>query len=110
MLGQRERWAGRKEAQRRYPITSTDRCAACCGTETLQRHHKDRNPTNNAPENIEIVCVDCHAKEHRRVKPRPCVICRRVYQPERGRRGKLCPDPQCLKEMGRRSAALRWAS
>lgn len=27
-------------------------------------HHKDRNPTNNAPENLESICFECHEAEH----------------------------------------------
>jgi len=27
-------------------------------------HHKDRNPKNNALENLEILCPNCHAEEH----------------------------------------------
>lgn len=38
-----------------------------CGIEReieLPRHHKDRNRKNNALENLEILCVSCHNKEH----------------------------------------------
>ena len=32
--------------------------------EILQIHHKDRNRNNNALENLEIICPNCHAAEH----------------------------------------------
>lgn len=30
----------------------------------LQIHHKDRNPANNELDNLELLCPNCHAKEH----------------------------------------------
>ena len=27
-------------------------------------HHKDKNKTNNSPENLECLCVKCHAEQH----------------------------------------------
>lgn len=103
---------GRKQAQRRYPIAPDDRCDACGGIKTLQRHHKDHDPSNNSPENIAILCRTCHALEHKTVKPANCEICGTQFQPLRSRRkGRvLCKSQDCLKEMGRRSAELRWAS
>lgn len=31
----------------------------------LDLHHRDKNPTNNNPENISILCVICHRKLHK---------------------------------------------
>lgn len=39
------------------------------------RHHKDRNRSNNKLENLEVLCVSCHTKDH---------MCERVRS-ERGR-------------------------
>lgn len=30
----------------------------------LQVHHRDRNRDNNELENLELLCPNCHAKEH----------------------------------------------
>jgi hypothetical protein len=30
----------------------------------LQVHHKDEDITNNDPENLKYLCVDCHSMEH----------------------------------------------
>lgn len=108
---------GRKAAQRIYVATE---CKNCGSTKTLQRHHKDRNPLNNAPENIEILCRTCHKNEHLRdgtwgrglVAPAICEICRSPFQPKRNRRkGRvLCGDPKCLSEIGRRAALKRWSA
>ena len=32
--------------------------------EILQVHHKDKNKDNNKLENLELICPNCHAKEH----------------------------------------------
>jgi 5-methylcytosine-specific restriction endonuclease McrA len=32
--------------------------------EVLQVHHKDRNRSNNTPENLEILCPTCHEEDH----------------------------------------------
>jgi Zn finger protein HypA/HybF involved in hydrogenase expression len=40
-----------------------ERCGLRKNTE-LPRHHKDRDKTNNSPDNIEVLCPTCHSKEH----------------------------------------------
>jgi 5-methylcytosine-specific restriction endonuclease McrA len=36
-----------------------------CGTGVgLHVHHKDRNPTNNDPANLQTLCASCHLKLH----------------------------------------------
>lgn len=57
--------SGRRRAQRKYQANACIKC----GTEPadpkkLHRHHKDLNPRNNAPDNIEILCQDCHLAAH----------------------------------------------
>ncbi len=106
---------GRKAAQRLFAATA---CEACGGARMLQRHHIDRVPTNNAPENIKILCQACHKSEHMmagdwgagQVSAAICDICQNIFQPTRTRRSTLCGNPECLREKGRQSAALRWAS
>lgn len=39
-------------------------CERCGGTRRLSVHHKDENPFNNAPSNLEVLCSPCHAKHH----------------------------------------------
>lgn len=39
-----------------------------CGNEdkdVLQVHHRDKNRDNNSLENLEVLCANCHIKEHR---------------------------------------------
>jgi 5-methylcytosine-specific restriction endonuclease McrA len=40
-----------------------ERCAFAL-QEILHIHHIDRNPQNNAHNNLELLCPNCHAKEH----------------------------------------------
>lgn len=41
-----------------------ERCGVQPGARPHHRHHKDRNPYNNDPANIEVLCKDCHVAEH----------------------------------------------
>jgi len=42
-----------------------------CGEDRLyllQIHHKDGHNTNNYPDNLEIVCSNCHIRRHLRIR------------------------------------------
>jgi hypothetical protein len=41
-----------------------ERCGLPPGPRAHDRHHRDRDPYNNDPANIEVLCRDCHAAEH----------------------------------------------
>jgi DNA-directed RNA polymerase subunit RPC12/RpoP len=43
-------------------------CENCGGARLLAAHHVDGNWKNNSPENIQTLCVSCHAIHHHRVK------------------------------------------
>ena len=96
---------GRRQAQRRVAAVA---CVKCGSTKKLERHHIDRDPTNNAPQNVMVLCSACHHKEHPRIPPATCAICGTEFQPKRKRRAMLCGSLSCSKDHGRRSAALRW--
>ena len=55
--------AGRWQAQHLYPTKQCERCGV--ERDELHRHHKDQNPLNNAPENIQVLCRACHNAVHR---------------------------------------------
>lgn len=63
---QAARHTGRHRAQKLFAATVCEQCGATAETagKPLQRHHKDGNPLNNAPGNVEILCEDCHVAEH----------------------------------------------
>jgi hypothetical protein len=48
--------SGRARAKRRYPLGPCEQC----GQPATERHHRDENTLNNAPENIAILCRRCH--------------------------------------------------
>lgn len=51
------RWRARQ-------IHKRTECATCRSTQNLHVHHKDRNPANNAAENLVTLCASCHLKLH----------------------------------------------
>jgi len=53
---------GHDRAKRRFKLGPCQRC----GKPGKHRHHRDRNPLNNTPSNIEILCFSCHQLEHNR--------------------------------------------
>ena len=53
-----------------------NRCGRLKGNTRLYVHHKDRNPINNDPDNLETLCGSCHKKEHT-PESRPCLYCDR---------------------------------
>ena len=55
---------GHHVAWRLYPFGPDATCVACGGTRRLQRHHVDGDPGNNAPENVAVLCQDCHTEAH----------------------------------------------
>lgn len=40
-------------------------CRQCDATTNLCVHHKDGVHTNNAPENLEVMCMSCHSRMHK---------------------------------------------
>jgi len=54
----------RKAMAARGLINACARCGLSEPKEILGVHHKDRNRKNNNLENLEVVCPNCHSKEH----------------------------------------------
>jgi hypothetical protein len=86
---------GRGRALKQYPVLG-----ACvqCGQPARHRHHVDRNPLNNEPENVQLLCTTCHGLAHRGEKKptrapkpaQPCITCGQPARPMRRGRCKLC--------------------
>jgi len=81
-----------------------------CGKSAKHVHHKDREPTNNKPENLESLCTKCHALEHKRkVALSTCAVCgMRFIAKSHRNRNKIC-SAQCAREWGRICAQKRWS-
>lgn len=50
---------------RQYIINKVGKCQCCGFDEVLDLHHADQNHHNNSPENLVVLCPNCHAKVHR---------------------------------------------
>jgi hypothetical protein len=55
-------YTGREHARLLYPLAG--RACVRCPLPAAVHHHRDENPLNNAPENIELLCRACHASHH----------------------------------------------
>lgn len=42
-----------------YPV-----CQRCGNDWSRHLHHRDRNPFNRSPDNVEMICEACHEREH----------------------------------------------
>jgi hypothetical protein len=56
--------AARGRAKRVIAADACERCGRDGSESRIERHHKDRDPYNNARENLEALCHDCHVAEH----------------------------------------------
>lgn len=63
---QTARESARKRTQRKYPIRGSTPCRVCGTTRDegsqMTRNHIDGNVFNNSSENVEFVCLPCHAE------------------------------------------------
>ena len=83
----------------------------CQETKRLQVHHIDGDPWNNSPSNLVTLCQEHHKDVHVQdgtwgkgnVQSAACAICGVEFQPRRSNRATLCGDPECRRELGRRS-------
>lgn len=91
----------RCRAQRRYPLTSCEKC----GNPATDRHHIDGDPGNNVPSNIARLCRRCHMEidgrlaiflSHSKMRPtkppEPCIVCQRLVKIRRKGRCGACSE------------------
>lgn len=86
---------GRRGHQCRARKHRGSRCEQCGGTENLSINHKNRDWSDDRPENLETLCISCHMKKHWAEpgglfpkKNIPCIICGRVTKLVHGMCGK----------------------
>lgn len=58
--------AARDNIKRNSRLTRCERCGYDEYPEILGVHHKDRNRENNTPDNLEVLCPNCHSVEHKK--------------------------------------------
>ena len=59
------KWKGGPVNQTYHRAVTRERCARCGAMENLGVHHKDFDHYNNAPENLQALCVSCHMTVHK---------------------------------------------
>lgn len=101
--------ASRKRAQR--SVSLSGKCCSKCGSNVyLDRHHHDYQQAIN----VTILCRKCHRRQdiaegkQETVPATTCEICHTTFKPKRRRRAKICANPECRAELGKRSARKRW--
>jgi hypothetical protein len=61
---------GRRRARQRFPLTACEVCGRSPNETRIEHHHKDGNPRNNAPDNVQILCSKDHKAAERARKAR----------------------------------------
>lgn len=100
-----------KRSLRRHIADRDKVCQDCGSDKKLQVHHKDCDPTNNADDNLVLLCKHCHAQRHQNmgqtnlaglilvnrtyssIPPRQCIVCGTTFAPKR--KSMICCSPQC---------------
>lgn len=54
--------AARVHAARAYPVLGV--CQSCGARPARERHHRDGDEWNQAPENVALLCATCHHRAH----------------------------------------------
>lgn len=52
------------QRQRRHLLAKEPLCQRCQDDWAKHLHHRDRNPFNRHPSNVELLCERCHDAEH----------------------------------------------
>lgn len=78
---------GKSAYHKRARACLKNQCERCGTMQKLGVHHKDRDVTNNSPENLQTLCPTCHASLHWeegktpwRRHPASCIVCGKPAQ------------------------------
>ena len=86
-------------ARRYYPAGTLGTCAECEDIPASERHHWDRDPTNNAPTNVVFLCHACHQRFH----PQKQTHCKRGHPLVEGNLYYHGPRRYCMTCMKERA-------
>lgn len=105
----------RRRAQRLYPLEGRICSEGGCDRPAVDRHHRNGDPGDNRPENVEALCRRHHRARHSPA-PAPCLDCGREAPRGKRRKGRCLTcaaywertgRPRPWKEDGRREGAAR---
>ena len=58
-------WRGGKSKRDYRKVVVREKCNVCGSKINLGIHHKDLDHYNNAPDNLQVLCVSCHSSLHK---------------------------------------------
>ena len=97
---------------REFALKRSSICERCNSNIKIEVHHRDRNTSNNEDENLEVVCRECHIKEHINEfgRPRTFPPCKNTYKKAQIRKLKcvcgMCKV--CKSREYQRKKTKRW--
>jgi hypothetical protein len=62
---QNGRYKDGKQSTAYRAMVQKEHCNRCGETRWLVVHHRDGTHTNNAPDNLEVLCSPCHSRHHK---------------------------------------------
>jgi hypothetical protein len=71
-------------------------------------HHRNEDPWDNRPENLEVLTAQEHAAHHKQKHPRekPCAVCGAMFEPHPTKRARqITCSPACAIERSARTRA-----
>ena len=77
---------------RQYVTDLCEKCG-CVDKRVLIGHHKDRDRTNNAPENIQTLCFNCHYLVHAELRFKDKDMTPKICEFDDGRMRAIFPKP-----------------
>lgn len=59
-------WKGGKDQRHYRKVVTKEKCSLCEARMKLGIHHKDYDHYNNAPGNLQVLCLSCHMALHKK--------------------------------------------
>ena len=70
-------WANSRRQSQKQAKPACELCGRLATETQMYVHHRDENPMNNDPTNLQTLCGSCHRREHLDTWGAPCIHCDR---------------------------------